>query len=269
MRKILTTLFCISSIFACSSSYDPQPENPSILRFKDARGSTTSGGNLIDHGGKILPVNNTYSIFWGNQNAFPSDAKSGLDSLFNGLNGSSFLNISSQYMRGATSSTTFHTNWIDLSSPPTHSPSVSTIGNEVCTIIGQNNATPDTNGIYFVYTSNFPHLNFCAFHSWSICNGVDIQIAYLPNVSGVAGCNPGDLYGCNTYSEGTRALANVSSHEFMEAVTDPEISSWYNASGSEIGDICAWQFSSCVQLSTGSFQLQKEWDNQTSSCIQQ
>jgi hypothetical protein len=126
-----------------------------------------------------------------------------------------------------------------------------------------------------VFTSNFPggRVNYCAWHSDGTCtiNGetTTIQVAYMPNTSGIAGCDPGDLYGCNTYSQGTRSIGNVTSHEYMEAITDPDLNAWYDSSGSEIGDKCAWQFQSCVSLSTGSWQLQEEWSNATNGCVQQ
>lgn len=269
MKKLFCVLLCCFTALACSSSETPDElENPSVLRFKDSRGSG-GGGQLIDHGGPVLPASNTYAIWWGNQAAFPADAQSGIDTLFEGLNGSSLLNVTSQYMRGGVPSTSFHTNWVDSSTPPNHAPSTSTITNEVCKVIGQNGSSPDSSGIYFVYTSNFPHANYCAWHSYGKCNGVTIQVAYMPNTTGIAGCDPGDLYGCNTFSQGTRSLANVTSHEFMEAITDPIISAWYDSSGAENGDKCAWKFSGCVTLSNSSWQLQQEWSNAVSGCVQQ
>jgi hypothetical protein len=112
-------------------------------------------------------------------------------------------------------------------------------------------------------------VNYCAWHSAGTCNGSIIQVAYMPNTTGIVGCDPGNLYNCNTYSQGTRSLANVSSHEFMEAITDPDLNAWYDSGGAEIGDKCAWQFASCVNLTSGSWQLQKEWSNATSGCVQQ
>jgi hypothetical protein len=268
MKKILTALLCTFALIACSSSYDGEEESPDGLRFKDARG-IASGGNLVDHGGKVLPTSNTYAIWWGTQSAFPSDAKVGLDSLFQGLNGSSLLGVTSQYMRGGTPTTTFHTNWTDTSAPPSHGPNVSNIVGEACKVIRANGASPDPTGVYFVYTSNFPHVNYCAWHSHGTCNGVDIQVAYMPNTTGFAGCDPGNQYACNTYSQGTRSLANVTSHEFMEAITDADLNAWYDSSGSENGDKCAWRFSSCVTLPNGSWQLQQEWSNAVSGCVQQ
>jgi hypothetical protein len=173
-------------------------------------------------------------------------------------------------MRGSSVSSSFHVNWNDTSNPPSHNPSVYAIANEACKVITQNGEAPDTNGIYFVYTSTFPKgTNFCAWHSYGICNGVTIQIAYMPNTTGIAGCDPGNLYNCNSYSQGTRSLANVTSHEFMEAITDATISAWYDSSGAENGDKCAWKFSKCVTLTNSSWQLQQEWSNTSSSCVQQ
>lgn len=270
MKRILAALFCTFLLIACASATDTgDVEDPSILRFKEANG-TTSNGNLIDHGGKVLPTSNTYAIWWGNQASFPSDAKDGLDALFTGLNGSSILSVTNQYMRGATSTSSFHVNWTDTSAPINHGPSVNNIVSEACKVIAHNGAQPDPTGIYFVYTSNFPRGgNYCAWHSHGKCNGIDIQVAYMPNTTGIAGCDPGNAYGCNSYSQGTRSLANVSSHEFMEAITDADINAWYDSSGAENGDKCAWKFSGCVSLTNGSWQLQQEWSNAVNGCVQQ
>lgn len=267
MKKILSGLAMVSMLVACGGAVD-STDDPNVLDFKDSHRSTTNT-NLVDNGGNVLPTSNTYAIWWGNQSAFPTDAKSGLDAFFEGVNGSSFLNVSTQYMRGSTPASTFHTNWTDASSPPSHNPQVYSIVNEACKVIARNGQTPDPNGIYFVYTSNFPHVGYCAWHSHGTCNGVDIKVAYMPNTTGIAGCDPGNLYNCNSYSQGTRSLANVTSHEFMETITDPDLSAWYDGSGSEIGDKCAWQFASCVTLTTGSWQLQEEWSNAAGGCVQQ
>jgi hypothetical protein len=232
--------------------------------------NASGSGNLIDHGGRVLPSSNTYAIWWGT-GGFPSDAEFGIDALLGGLNGTTFLGVAQQYMRGAAVGSAFHTNWTDTSAPPLRSPSVSTIVAEACKVIAANGRTPDPNALYLVFTSNFPrHVNYCAWHSSGTCNGTTIQVSYQPNTTGIAGCDPGNLYNCNTYSQGTRSLANVASHEFMEAITDPDLNAWYDSSGQEIGDKCAWQFSSCVNTSNNiKWQLQKEWSNSAGGCVQQ
>jgi len=230
-----------------------------------------SNTNLVDHGGPVLAASHVYAIWWGPKSGFPSDAQAYLTSMFNGLDGTSFLGISGQYMRSAAVHTAFVASGSYSSAPPSRSPAVSTIVSEVGRAIQANGWTADPSAIYFVYTSNFPgHVNFCAWHSDGTLPGTSttVQVAYMPNTAGVAGCDPGNLYGVSG-SQGARSLANVSSHEFMEAITDPQISAWYDQSGSEIGDKCAWQFASAVTLSTGSYQLQEEWSNSARGCVQQ
>ena len=228
------------------------------------------GSNLIDHGGPVLAADSTYAIWWGAPTAWPSDTQSGIDALFSGFNGTSFLGVANQYMRGGTATSSFVSNFFDSSSPPSRSPSNATLANEVCAVLNANGVPPSSSAIYFIYTSNFPsRANFCAFHTFGTCNGVTIQFAYMPNTTGIAGCDPGDLFGCNSFSQGTRSLANVTSHEYMEAITDPDLNAWFDSSGQEIGDKCAWQFQSCVTMTSGSWQLQEEWSNAAGGCVQQ
>jgi len=240
---------------------------------KHARNQSGTSGNLIDHGGRILPSSNIYYIWWGNPSGWPNDANSGLTALANGLNNSGFLgDIFPQYMRGyGVSTQLLNNNFSDASNPPSHAPSTSTILNEACKVIANNHQTPDPNAVYVVLTSNFPRsANYCAWHSWGSCNGVTIQVAYMPNTTGVSGCNDPVPPSCNSLSQGTQSIANVLSHEFSEAITDPDGTAWYDNSGSEIGDKCAWMFSACVNLANGSrWQLQQEWSNALHSCVQQ
>jgi hypothetical protein len=261
------------SMSAASAAPATAPGNPALhQRVPGAKpgGGGGGGSNLIDHGGPVLPASKTYAIWWGTASAFPSDAQTGLDALFNGLNGTSFLGIAQQYMRTAAVSASFGGNLFDSSSPPSSSPSTSAILNEVVKVVGQGNLNP--NAIYFVYTSNFPSQNsFCAWHSGGTSNGVNVQFAYMPNTSGISGCDPDGIanYYANSYSEGTRSLGNVTSHEFMEAITDAQISAWYDRRGSEIGDKCAWKFTGAVQLASGTWGLQEEWSNSAGGCVQQ
>jgi hypothetical protein len=236
----------------------------------------TSSGNLMDFGGRILPHSNTYAIWWGTPSNFPADAQAGIESVLEGLQGSSFLNIATQYMRGASVSSSFQGHLTDTtSSPPTSSPSTSTIVSEACRVINAHGLTADPTAIYFVFTSNYPsgQINYCAWHDSGTCNRVKIQVAYMPNLAGISGCS---VYtNCNSYSMATKALANVTSHEFMEAITDasPRLFSyaWIDSSFAEVADKCAWQFSSCVPLpdATNPWKLQKEWSNSASTCVLQ
>jgi len=258
--------FALTATVAVSASA-PQSH---AMRQRGAGNHASSSGNLIDHGGPVMPVSTTYAIWWGNQGAWSSDVKSGVGSFFGGLNGSSYLNdIATQYMRNSSVSTVFagsNNNKQDTSNPPKNNPSTSTIMNEVL----KEYPTPSSGAIYFVFTSNFPRgVNYCAWHSWGTTSkGVHIQFAYMPNTGGVAGCDPGNTYGSPADSQDLRSLVNVTSHEYMETLTDAQGTAWYDSGGSEIGDKCAWQFSGPVVLGGHTWQLQEEWSNRNSGCIQ-
>ncbi|MGH7839761.1 MAG: hypothetical protein ACREQC_18345, partial [Candidatus Binataceae bacterium] len=75
-----------------------------------------------------------------------------------------------------------------------------------------------------------------------------IAVAYIPNVKNIRGCNPGNQFNANSFTESTRAHANVISHELSEATTDPEQNAWFDSAGNEIGDKCNFQFKSTVTL---------------------
>jgi hypothetical protein len=119
-----------------------------------------------------------------------------------------------------------------------------------------------TNGYYAVYTDT-PRgtAGFCAWHSWGTCSGIPIQFAFFFDLDGDAGCNPADTSGL--HSQGLAALANVSGHELSEARTDPRGTGWYDSTGGENGDKCAWTYGApLVTFSNGSqWKIQGEWSN--------
>ncbi|HEV2362420.1 MAG TPA: hypothetical protein VGS21_12010 [Acidimicrobiales bacterium] len=259
-----------SAGLAGSTAAAPGHGSPELLgmRTSERAASGTSGGNLVDHGGKVLSTSHTYVIWWGSASAWSSDVEGGIASFFSGTNGSSWLNTGTQYMRGASISSAYEGSKTDSSSPP-KKVSATTLGNEVAKEYG---TSLDPDGVYFVYTSNFPNGgNFCAWHSLATVNGQKISVAYMPNTTNVSGCDPGNLYGVPG-SEGLRSLVNVTSHEYMESLTDALPASatygWIDSSGSEIGDKCAWKFSSAVSLGGSTWQLQEEWSNAVSGCVQ-
>ncbi|MCU1282152.1 MAG: hypothetical protein JWM53_5698, partial [bacterium] len=80
--------------------------------------------------------------------------------------------------------------------------------------------SPDPAALYLIYTATGAgHVSYCAWHSWGTCsNGAPIQVAYMPNIDGIAGCDPQDTW--TTHSQGLAAVANVTAHELAETITD-------------------------------------------------
>lgn len=239
--------------------------------------AVAAGVPLTDHGGPVLQTASTYAIYWGKQTAFPTDLKAAMPLFLEGFGGSVYSYILDQYLPAVFTSSFDTTTVSDSTSPPSASPSTTKIVNEACKYIKQGvlplnpiSGGNSSGGLYFVFTSNFPAgINFCGWHSYGTCNAQTIAVSYVPNLKNQSGCNPGNLYNANTYSEGTRADVNVVAHEYSEAATDPELNAWYDSSGYEIGDKCAWIFSAPVTIANGTtWQLQQEWSNAIGGCAQ-
>ena len=124
--------------------------------------------------------------------------------------------------------------------------------------------SPDGLGYYPVYVDQARGgAQFCAWHSYGTINGTPVQIAFFFNLDGDPGCNPNADSSVTGHSEGLDALANVSAHELSEARTDPRNGGWYDSSGAENGDKCAWAFPSAAygKVGTDMWLMQGEWSN--------
>jgi hypothetical protein len=180
-----------------------------------------------------------------------------------GFNDSDYAKTSDEYTgtNGQVGPATSHLGHVIDTSKASGGGSSSAILAEVCKEIAS--PDPSGNGYYAVYT-DLPrgNANYCAWHSAGTCSGKPVQFAFFWKLDGDAGCDPGDTSGL--HSQGLAAIANVSGHELSEARTDPTYpGAWYDASGAENGDKCAWTFGApLVTFSNGSqWKIQGEWSN--------
>ncbi len=297
----LGVIGCLLSLLALSqsSASAQEPERVHLLLMKSAQspaaasmeagliaddtgtlwGQKTAGMELPYHNGPVLQSSRTYPIYWGDPSAFPSDLVTGMDDFFTGFGGSAYSDILNQYMPSPAASTFYGANVFDTTEVPTKALSRGRVAHEICKFIKSGDLPLDpidrinnTGGVYFLFTSTFPTntVNFCAWHSFASCEGKPIAIAYIPNVSATSLCDPGDMNQTSTYSYGTRLYGTVVAHELAESITDPRLNAWHGPHINEVGDLCAWQFSTPVTLTTGtSWQLQEEWSDLGVGCAQQ
>jgi hypothetical protein len=245
------------------------PRHASIMATRRAGAAKWSSDDLEDLGGPVISEATMIAIWWGQTARFPSDAMSGMDTFLTGLDGSRYLAVADQYVRGK-SRATFLGHILETSPAPTHSPSTEEIVAKVCQVLEDARQVPNPYTLYLVFTDGFPEQsNFCAWHDGGQCGGKRIRVAYLPNMASAPQCDPGDLFGCNQLSEPTRALANVTAHEVLEMITDPDGNAWLDRAGEEIADKCVWRFGSCTTLGSTRWQLQKEWSNADHACVQE
>jgi len=226
--------------------------------------------DLVDHGGSVAPSTRTFLLWWGDVSAFSPDTGTVLEAVLRGLDGTSYLGIADQYLRGARATTSFGGNLFDTTAPPPPNPPESTISDAACAALDANGIAPGPGDMVFVVSSAvFPPggvaLPFCAWHYWGICHGQNLLVAYLPNPKGTSCASMGSG-SCNTFSAESTALGTFAAHEFMETITDPFVTGWSDARGAEIGDKC-FGIAACVALSTGTLQLQPLYSNAAHACV--
>jgi len=124
-------------------------------------------------------------------------------------------------------------------------------------------------------SSSCAYTSYCAYHSYFF-SGSGEPVIYGNEPYG----DPNHCQASGTPSPHGNAAADTAataaSHEISEAITDPELSSWYTLAGSEIGDLCAyiygtntWDGGLANQMWAGTFwELQMEWDNHFNGCVQ-
>ena len=123
--------------------------------------------------------------------------------------------------------------------------------------------TPNENTVYGIYFPSGMKItmqggsscsSFCGYHGDFSYNGLDIKYAVFP----YANCT-----GCSLPGKAVAdMLTIVTSHEIREAMTDPDLNSWYDSSGYEADDKCAWH--NLYQTHTKGFWVQPEYSNGTS-----
>lgn len=241
---------------------------PSTRANEAAKEQKTLGArrspNMTYHGGVIMTTANTEAIFWGTSwGSYSGDKITGIDSWYTGFSNSNYAKTSDEYTgsNGTVGPVVNYAGHLVDTSASAGGGNTSTILAEVCKEI--KSPDPSGNGYYAVYTDK-PRGNagYCAWHSVGTCSGVRVQFAYFFKLDGDAGCDPGDTSGL--HSQGLAAIANVSGHELSEARSDPASpGAWYDSSGAENGDKCAWTFGApLVTFSDGTqWKIQGEWSN--------
>ncbi len=262
VASFVLTLAASVSLTAQDVAHQGREQAPLMLGIHWAKGvkAPLASPDMTFHGGTVLTSTAAQAIFWGT--SWPSmagDKISGMDSWYSGFGGSNYAKTSDEYSGSngqVTASVSYGGHFVD-SSRASGGNNTTTILNEVCKVI----PNPASNGYYAVYTDLPRKGNYCAYHSWGSCGGTQVQFAFFWKLDGDAGCDPKSSV--QGESQGLAALANVSGHELSEARTDPQGASWFDSSGAENGDKCAWTFNvPYVTFSNGSqWKIQGEWSN--------
>ena len=105
----------------------------------------------------------------------------------------------------------------------------------------------DANGVYFVLTSSDVSESsgfcsrYCGWHTHATISSTDIKYAFVGNPDRCPSACEMQTASPNGDS-GADGMASIMAHEAEETQTDPDLNAWYDSSGQENADKCAWKF---------------------------
>jgi hypothetical protein len=241
------------------------------------KGKTNS---IAYHGGPVmLGTTNVYYIWYGNWAG--NTATAILADLATKIGGSPYYNINTTYYSGTTTKN-YVSNSVTLAGSIADNYSQGTaltdaqIKGVVSNAITSGKLAKDPNGVYFVLTSADVNATsgfctqYCGWHSYASISGVDIKYSFVGNPDRCPGACEAQTIGPND-NAGADGMASIIAHELEEAVTDPVFNGWYDRTGQENADKCAWTFGTLktasngakynVTLGTRNYLIQQNWVN--------
>jgi hypothetical protein len=230
-----------------------------------------------------------FLIFWEpTGSVVATNYNATLAQFFGDVGGSSLYGVATQYYQtsGSTqqniaNSSSVGGTWTDTTAYSSGTLQDSDIQAEVNKAIAANHWPTGVGNEYFVFLAQGENecmggscsfSSYCAYHGDYASSGATVLYAAMP----YAGT---DLGGCGIQSgsgtpngAATDAEISVASHEMMETVTDPLLNAWFDASGSEIGDKCAYTYGptaangSDLTINGHPYIVQEEFSNSALGC---
>jgi hypothetical protein len=242
-----------------------------------------SNNNVPYHNGPVMAgTMQVYAIFWEPTGNVSTNYNTLIKRYFADVGGSPLYKINNQYTQtGGTfpSNTVLKGSWVDPGTYPESPLLDSDIQTEVTHAQNVNGWTSGIDNIFFVFTQRNENIctdntlaqcatnTFCAYHG---SFGTNTIYAVMPYAASFA-CNPS----ASPNNDDADQTINVTSHEQMEAATDPLGNAWIdytNPNGGEIGDMCVWKFGpgnsqgADVVWNRNPYIVQLEWSNAISGC---
>ncbi len=267
-------------------------EKPNAPEKQRLTGFSVTTGNGIDyHGGPVMSGNpvNVYFIWYGNWSATSGSNSQTTVNLINalfapsgGIGGSGYEMINSTYgtsttnVSGNVSTPATGAHQVSVGYPNGRRLSDATIQTIVTNQISSGALPKDTNGLYFVLTSSDVTetsgfcTQYCGWHTNGTILGSDIKYSFVGNPDRCPSACEAQTTSPNGDS-GADGMASIMAHETEEAISDPDLDAWYDSTGAENADKCAWKFGPTQSTSTGALYnqtfgshnwlIQLNWEN--------
>jgi serine protease len=174
--------------------------------------------------------------------------------------------------------------WADTSASAPSNATAGQIGGEAVSAAAHfHNLTGSSNRnvVYVVVSPTGTHpdgfnagANFCAWHDYVPSNQSPygslafMNLPYIPDMGMSCGAN----YVNAGASGALDGVTIVGGHEYDETLTDQTLGAWWDSSGNENADKCAWNGvggtggAQDVTFATGSFPIQATWSNDSMDC---
>jgi hypothetical protein len=226
----------------------PHRTNPHDIGQALTTGGTGTLSTIINHGGPIIGTPTIYIIWYGNWNqGNGSDTPAGqqiVRDFASSIGGSPYFAINTTY-NGVSGSVAYGGDTTDSYSRGTRLRDA-----DIRTIV--DSAIPgrlpyNKNGVYFVLTSSDVSeqsgfcTRYCGWHTAGTATDGHIRYSFVGNANRCLNACAAQSVGPNG-NAGVDGMISVIAHELEEATTDPDLNAWYDSSGAENADKCAWTF---------------------------
>jgi len=272
----VTAAACVSLSFGQGRVEHPMNQAPmpdDVIRFTMSgriKAALTTGGTgnlsaLINHGGPVIGTPTIYLIWYGNWNqANGSDTPAGQQLIrdwANSIGGTPHFALNKTYGSPISGNVLFGGETTDGGTSTRLSDTA--IRNIVNNAISSNRLPYNPSGVYFVLTSSNVTASsgfctqYCGWHTVGNLTNGKVRYSFVGNANRCISSCAAQTKSPNN-NPGIDGAISVMTHELEEATTDPDLNAWYDSSGAENGDKCAWTF--------GHFQAQAtngSWYNMT------
>lgn len=253
-------------------------------------------GNLSYFGGPVMHTLQAFTIFWAPAgHSIAASYENLLNRYFGDVGGSSFYNIVTQYYDNPgtvhiQNQSTLGGTWVDTTAYPhagTGSDPLqdSDIQASAARAIAQNNWPTGTSNMFFVFTPQgvesclnsttctpgTAHPTYCAYHGDFVDSGNEVVYANMPyDETWTTQCR--SFTASPNGNLAADSEISTTSHEHLEAATDPLLNAWFDLTGYEIGDKCAYNYGSILSdghnliLNGNEYIAQQEWSNAVTNC---
>jgi len=248
-------------------------------------GGSTGSNGINYHSGPVMNNGvNVYLIWYGSFNGgsgSPAEFKTILTDFANNIGGTPYYNINTTYTNAAGQKVpnsvsvagSMDFGYLSGKTRLTDTNIKTVVSNAISSgALGP--ADPD--GLYFVITSKDVTASsgfctqYCGWHTHASIGGTDIKYSFVGDTTRCPSACAWESTGPNG-SSGADGSASILAHELEEAASDPDLNAWYDSSGYENADKCAWTFGTTSTASNGAsynmsvggrkYLIQRNWVN--------